>query len=111
MIRINDEIGREISNIIRGDLKDPRLSTITTVVSVETTTNLSQSKVYVSIMGDKEEKDKGLDALKNASGFIRKELASRINLRNTPELKFILDETLDQSMKIGSILKDIENND
>ena len=107
-IRINDEIQREVANIIRGDLKDPRIGAITTVVAAETASDLSLSKIYVSIMAEKEEKEQSLEVLKGAAGYIRRELAARINLRTTPEIKFILDETLDQSMKIESILNEIK---
>ena len=109
MVRINDEIMRESANIIRSSLKDPRISMITTVIKVDTTSDLKYSKIYVSIMGEKEEKEQALESLKNAAGFIRKQLASNINLRNTPELKFILDESLDHSIRINTLLKDINS--
>lgn len=106
--RINDEIMREVAIIIRGELKDPRISTITSVTKVETSSDLKYCKISVSILGDDKVKEDVLQGLKSSSGYIRKELAKRINLRNTPEVKFELDSTLDYSMKIESLLDSIK---
>lgn len=110
MIRINDEIKKEVSEIIRSELKDPRIGIITSVIKVETTNDLKYCKIYVSILGDDEKKDETMVGLKNASGFIRKQIANRINLRNTPELKFVLDNSLEYSFKISKIINDINKN-
>ena len=107
MIRINDEIKKEVSEIIRSELKDPRIGLITSVLKVETTNDLKYCKIYVSILGDDEKKGETIEGLKNASGFIRKQIAVRINLRNTPELKFILDNSLEYGFKISKIIDDI----
>ncbi len=107
MIRINDEIKKEVSEIIRSELKDPRIGLITSVLKVETTNDLKYCKIYVSILGDDEKKGETIEGLKNASGFIRKQIATRINLRNTPELKFILDNSLEYGFKISKIIDDI----
>jgi ribosome-binding factor A len=107
MIRINDEIQREVSQIIRGDLKDPRVGVITSVLKVDTTNDLKYCKVYVSILGDDEKKQEVMDVLKGAAGFIRSLIANRINLRVTPEFTFILDDSLEYSFKIDKIIKDI----
>ncbi len=107
MIRINDEIKREVSEIIRSELKDPRIGLITSILKVETTNDLKYCKIYVSILGDDEKKEETIDGLKNASGFIRKQIAARVNLRNTPELKFILDNSLEYGFKISKIIDDI----
>ncbi len=109
MIRINDEIKREISEVIRSELKDPRIGLITSVLKAETTNDLKYCKIYVSILGDDEKKKETMEGLKNASGFIRKQIAVRINLRNTPELKFILDDSLEYGFKISKIIDDINN--
>ncbi|MDR2939471.1 MAG: 30S ribosome-binding factor RbfA [Clostridiales bacterium] len=108
ILRINDEILRETANIIRSEISDPRVGVLTTVVHVKTSTDLKYCKIYVSIFGDEKEKEDALLALKNASGYIRKLLATRINLRNTPELTFILDDSLDQSEKIAKLLKEAQ---
>ena len=107
MIRINDEIKREVSEIIRSELKDPRIGLITSILKVETTNDLKYCKIYVSILGDDEKKGETIDGLKNASGFIRKQIAALVNLRNTPELKFILDNSLEYGFKISKIIDDI----
>lgn len=104
--RINDEI-KEQSAIIIGGLKDPRLETLITVVNVDTTQDLKFCKIYVSIMGTNEEKQKSLQALKSASGFIKKQLAQGINLRQTPDLTFVLDSSLDHAMRIQEILDEV----
>jgi ribosome-binding factor A len=109
MIRINDEIKKELAEILRSHLKDPRITTMASVVRVETTNDLKYCKAYISVMGDEEAKEKCMAAIANAKGFIRSEIASRINLRQTPEFKFILDDSLDYSMKINQILKDVSD--
>lgn len=109
MIRINDEIKKELSEIIRADLKDPRVGVITSVLKVETTNDLKYCKVYISVLGDEEKKKEVMSVIKGASGFIRSLIAKRINLRITPEFRFILDDSLDYSFKIDKILKDINS--
>jgi len=109
MIRINDEILREVANIVRSEIKDPRVTSMTTVVKVETTNDLKHCKVFVSILGEKQEKAEVLEGLKNASGFIRKRLAEKINLRSTPEVKFILDESLEYSIKISKLISEVNS--
>ena len=104
--RINDEIKEQTALLIR-DLKDPRLTSMITVVKVDTTQDLKYCKVYVSIMGSDKEKNDTMEALKSSAGFVKKQLAHAVNLRQTPELTFILDESLDHAMRINSILKDL----
>lgn len=111
MIRINDEIKKEVSEIIRSQLKDPRIGVMTSVLKVETTNDLKYCKIYVSVLGDDEKKEEVMVGLKNASGFIRHLLAERINLRLTPQLNFILDDSLEYSIRISKIIEDINNNE
>ena len=111
MIRINDEIQKEISSIIRGDLKDPRIGVITSVLKVDTTADLKYCKVYISVLGDDGKKDEVMGVLKNAAGFIRSLIAQRINLRVKPELKFILDDSLEDSFKIDSLIRSVVKED
>ena len=87
--RINGEVQRELSNIIR-ELKDPRVGIMTSVTAVEVTPDLKYCKAYISVLGDDETKAETLAGLKSAAGFIRRELARTVNLRNTPEIKFCL---------------------
>ncbi len=111
LVRINDEIMREVAEIIRSECKDPRIASLCAVTKVDTTNDLKLCKIYVSILGSSEEKQGVMEGLKNASGFIRKELAARINLRNTPELKFVLDEDLEINQRMSKIIDEVIKND
>jgi ribosome-binding factor A len=111
MVRINDEIMKELSNILRSDLKDPRIGIVTSVSKVDTTNDLKYCKVYISILGDDEKRKEVMDVIKGASGYIRSLIARRINLRITPEFTFKLDDSLDYSFKIDKILKDIHESE
>ncbi|MCL1934982.1 MAG: 30S ribosome-binding factor RbfA [Defluviitaleaceae bacterium] len=105
--RINDEIKEQTAVLIR-DLKDPRLNSFITVIRADTTQDLKYCKIYVSIMGTEEEKKESIEVLKNSSGFIKKQLAVKVNLRQTPNLIFLLDESLDHAMRIQEILDEIK---
>lgn len=107
MTRINEEIQREISNIMRLELKDPRISTMASVLNVETTQDLKYAKVFISVFGDDTQKQEVMEGLKSANGFIRKELARRINLRNTPELTFQLDESVEYAIKMSKLIDEV----
>ena len=89
-IRINSEVQREMSSIIREDLKDPRIHPMTSVMAVEVTPDLKFAKIFVSVLGNDEEKEKTMEGLKKSASFARHQLAKRMNLRNTPELTFVL---------------------
>ena len=111
MIRINEEIKKELSDIIRQDLKDPRINqTMVSVLSVDTTNDLKYCKIYISVMGDEEQKKGAIEGLKSANGFIRREIARRINLRNTPELIFKLDDSIEYGIRLSKIIDDININ-
>lgn len=107
IIRINDEIKRELSEIIRSELKDPRIGVMTSVLKVDTTNDLKYCKVQVSVLGDDAQKQEVLEGLKNASGFIRKQVATRINLRNTPQFKFEIDDSLEYSIRISKLIDEV----
>ncbi|MBO6232868.1 MAG: 30S ribosome-binding factor RbfA [Clostridia bacterium] len=104
--RINEEYRREISNIIDNKLKNPNVTGLISVTKVKVTPDLKFAKVYVSILNSKNLKET-LAGLKKSSGFVRSELARTINLRNTPEIVFELDDSLEYGARIDSILKDI----
>ena len=104
--RIDEEFKREISQIINYELKNPNVTGMISVTKVKVTTDLSYATVAVSILNSKDIKQT-LAGLKKSSGYIRSELAKRINLRNTPEIIFELDDSLEYGAKIDSILKDI----
>ena len=107
MIRINDEIKKELSEILRSGLKDPRMSAMASVVRVDTSADLKYCKAYISVHGDGSARESAMEAINSAKGYIRSEVASRINLRQTPEFKFILDDSLDYSFKINKMLDDV----
>ena len=94
--RINGEVLKELSNIIRGEIKDPRINPMTSVVSVEVAPDLKTCKAYISVLGDKESQEDTMKGLKSAEGYIRRQLAKNINLRNTPEITFILIDEVTQ---------------
>ena len=113
--RINGEVQKELSRIISREIKDPRIHSMTSVVSVEVTPDVKQCKAYISVLGDEEEKKETLAGLNSAVGFVRKELARSINLRNTPEIKFIMDDSIgygvSMSKKIDEVTSQIKNED
>ena len=106
--RINGEVLRELSNIIRGEIKDPRINPLTSVVAVEVAPDLKTCKAYISVLGDEESQAKTLAGLKSAEGFIRSKLAKTVNLRNTPEIRFIMDQSIaygvNMSHKIDEVM-------
>ena len=113
--RINGEVQRELSNIIRGEIKDPRINPLTSVVAVEVAPDLKTCKAYISVLGDEESQAKTLAGLKSAEGFIRSKLAKTVNLRNTPEIRFVLDQSIEYGVKmskmIDEVTKDIKSAD
>lgn len=107
--RINEEVKREISIIIRDEIKDPRMTAMVSVTAVNVTKDLRYAKVFVSIFGkNEEEKKETFAALKNASGYIRKEIGHRMNLRNTPQVLFELDDSISYSMKIEELIEKVK---
>lgn len=106
--RINEEMKKEISNIIQHNVKDPRITAMVSVTKVDVTKDLRYAKVYVSIFGSEESKASTFEALKSSSGFIRREVGRKINLRYTPEIIMELDDSIEQGMHIDKILQEIK---
>lgn len=106
--KINEEERRELSSVIR-DLKDVRIPMMTSVVAVRVTNDLSYAKVYISVMGDEDTQKKAVEGLKSASGFVRREIGRRLQLRHTPEFIFELDHSIEQGAHINQIIHDINN--
>ena len=104
--RINEEIQREMSTLIR-TVKDPRVSGMISVTAVNTTPDLKFCKVYISVL-DKSDVEQVLKGLKSASGYLRRELGRALNLRNTPELTFVRDDSIDQGAHILDMLRNPE---
>lgn len=111
--RINGQVQRELSRIISREIKDPRINPLTSVVDVTVTPDLKYCKAYISVLGDRESVDATLEGLNSAMGFIRRELAHSVNLRNTPEITFVMDQSIEygvnMSKKIDEINKEISD--
>lgn len=107
--RVNTEVQKEISSIIRGGIKDPRVAPWTSVVAVEVAPDLKTCKAYISVLGDDAAQQDTIKGLQSAEGYIRRELARNLNMRNTPEIKFILDQSIEygvnMSKKIAEVTK------
>lgn len=106
--RINGEVQRVLAEIIRSGIKDPRIAPMTSVVAVEVAPDLKTCKAWISILGDENAQADTLAGLKSAEGYIRTQLAKTINLRNTPQVTFILDQSIaygvDMSKKIDEVM-------
>jgi ribosome-binding factor A len=103
--RIAGEIRHEISAMLAGELKDPRLTTFATVTEVRMTPDLKQAKVYVSVMANEAEQASTIKGLAAAAGFIRHELSERLQLRRAPELTFVLDRSQEYAQRIDELLR------
>ena len=106
-IRINSEVQRELSNIIRTEVKDPRIHPMTSVVAVNVAPDLKSCKAYISVLGSEEAAKETLAGLKNAEGYIRRALAKSVNLRNTPEIKFILDQSIEYGVHMTRLIDEV----
>ena len=109
--RINDEVLRALMEIIRGDMKDPRISPLMSITACEVAPDLKSCKVWVSVYGGADELSRTLEGLESASGFIRSELARRINLRNTPELRFHGDDSIAYGVAMSSRIDEVTAKD
>ena len=109
--RINGEVQRVLAEIIRGGIKDPRIAPMTSVVAVEVAPDLKTCKAWISVLGDEESQNNTLAGLKSAEGYIRSLLAKKINMRNTPEIKFILDQSIAYGVSMTRKIDDINRED
>ncbi|HHV39419.1 MAG TPA: 30S ribosome-binding factor RbfA [Tepidimicrobium sp.] len=109
--RISEEIRRKVSDLLTTELKDPRINSMTSVTKVETTKDLGYANIYVSILGDKKEKEDTLKGLKSAKGFIRKEIAEELDLRYIPEITFHLDESIEQGIYMSKLIEKVAKED
>ena len=104
--RVNEEVAHELANIIR-ELKDPRIAVMTSVMDTYVSTDLKTCKVYISVMGDEEQQKKTMEGLRSAEGYIRRELAHSLNLRNTPELTFVLDRSIERGARMSRLIDEV----
>ncbi|MFU0801429.1 MAG: 30S ribosome-binding factor RbfA [Xylanivirga thermophila] len=109
--RIAGEIKKQVSKIINDDVKDPRISEMLSITRVEVTRDIRYAKIYVSVLGDEEEKNATIEGLENAKGYIRNELGHILKIRYTPELKFILDNSIEYSIDIAKKLAELKQGD
>ena len=105
--RVNTEVLRELSNILRGGIKDPRVAPWTSVVAVEVAPDLKTCKAYISVLGDEKAQADTITGLKSAEGYIRRELAHTLNMRNTPEIRFILDQSIEYGVNMSKKIADV----
>lgn len=106
-VRINAEVQRELGELIRNEIKDPRVSPLTSVTDVEVAPDLKTAKVYISVLGDEEKQKSTLEGLKSAMPFLRSKLAKEINLRNTPELRFLLDTSIEYGTRMSALINQV----
>ncbi|GAA0612196.1 MULTISPECIES: 30S ribosome-binding factor RbfA [Virgibacillus] len=106
--RVAEQMKKEMGDLISKKIKDPRVGFVT-VTDVEVTGDLQQAKVFISVLGDEQEKHDTLVGLAKAKGFIRSEIGKRIRLRKTPEITFEFDEALEHGNRIEKILRDLNN--
>ncbi len=105
--RINGEVQRVLAEVIRGELKDPRVSPWTSVVSVEVAPDLKSCKAWISVLGDEEVRKSTLEGLKSAEGFMKNRIAKIINLRNTPEITFIMDQSIEYGVNMSRRIDEV----
>lgn len=108
--RINGEVQRALADIIRGGIKDPRISPLTSVVAVEVAPDLKTCKAWISVLGDDKAIEDTLAGLKSAEGYIKGQLAKKINLRNTPEIHFIMDQSIAYGVSMSKLIDDVNKN-
>jgi ribosome-binding factor A len=105
--RINGEVQRELAQIIRGGIKDPRIAPMTSVVAVEVAPDLKTCKAWISVLGDEKAQEDTLAGLRSAEGFIRGRLAKTINLRNTPQITFIMDQSIAYGVNMSKRIEEV----
>ena len=108
--RINGEVQKVLSSLISREIKDPRINPMTSVVSVEVSPDLKTAKVYISVLGDEESKEATRKGLKSAASFMRGQLAKTLNLRNTPELTFVIDSSIEYGVHMSHLIDEVNKN-
>ena len=109
--RINGEVQRVLAEIIRGEIKDPRIAPMTSVVAVEVAPDLKTCKAWISVFGDEKAQADTLQGLRSAEGFIRGQLARTINLRNTPQITFIMDQSIAYGVNMSKLIDEVVEKD
>ena len=109
--RVTGEVPKVLSEIIRGEIKDPRISPLTSVVQVYVAPDLKTCKAFISVLGDEEAQKNTLEGLKSAVGYIRRQLARELNLRNTPEITFVLDQSIEYGVNMSKLIDKVVKSD
>ncbi|MBR6897691.1 MAG: 30S ribosome-binding factor RbfA [Lachnospiraceae bacterium] len=109
--RINGEVQKELSQLISSEVKDPRIHPFTSVTGAEVSPDLKYAKIYVSVLGDEQDKKDTLEGLRSCAGFLRSRLAATVNLRNTPELTFIMDESIEYGINMSKKIEEVMEKD
>jgi ribosome-binding factor A len=109
--RISEEVKKVVSDIIRNNINDPRVSKLSSVVAAEVTPDLKYAKIYISVLGTEEEQKDTIKGLKSAAGFIRRELSRSIELRHSPEVVFELDKSIEHGAYINKLLNEVKKKD
>ena len=109
--RINGEVQRVLAEIIRGEIKDPRIAPMTSVVAVEVAPDLKTCKAWISVLGDEKAQADTLEGLKSAEGYIRGQLARIINLRNTPQITFVMDRSIAYGVNMSKLIDEVVEKD
>ena len=109
--RINGEVQKVLSEIIRGEIKDPRISPLTSVVSVSVAPDLKTCKAFISVLGNEEAQENTMAGLKSAVGYVRRQLAKELNLRNTPEITFVLDQSIEYGVNMSKMIDHVVRKD
>ena len=109
--RINGEVQKVLSEIIRSEIKDPRISPLTSVVSVSVAPDLKTCKAFISVLGTEEAQANTMAGLKSAVGYVRRQLAKELNLRNTPEITFVLDQSIEYGVNMSKMIDDVVSKD
>ncbi len=105
--RISEEIRKVVSELLLTDLKDPRISSMTSVTEVEVTNDLSFAKIYISVLGSDKEKKSTIDGLNSAKGFVRKEISKKLEIRHTPQPLFLLDESIERGVNLSKLIDEV----
>jgi ribosome-binding factor A len=108
MRRVDEAIRQVIGDAVAGELKDPRVGFVT-VTDVRTSADLSHARVYVSVLGDEQERRASLEGLRSAHGFLQRQLAAELHLKRTPTLEFSYDDTTDRALRVDALLAEIED--
>ncbi len=105
--RLAEEIKKIVSDLIRNEIKDPRVSSMTSIIEVDVTRDLRYVNIFVSVLGSKEEKEETMEGLTRASGFVRREIGKNIKARYTPEVIFKLDESIERGIYMSNVIKKV----